>query len=64
LNRVAAASPSGNPRLSTDWITATSVGRRFEIGIDENDILSVRVDGDDSGEVGMDDVLRALEDKE
>ena len=45
-------------------ITARSSGRRVEIGIDENDILSVRVDRDELGEVGMDDVLRALEDNE
>jgi hypothetical protein len=45
-------------------ITATSVGRRVEIGIDENDTLSVRVHRDESGEVGMDAVLRALEDNE
>jgi hypothetical protein len=45
-------------------ITATSVGGRVEIGIDENDILSVRVERDESGEVGMDAVLRALEDQE
>jgi hypothetical protein len=43
-------------------ITATSVGRRVEIGIDENDFLSVRADRDESGEVGLDDLLRALED--
>jgi hypothetical protein len=45
-------------------ITANSVGRRVEIGIDENDVLSVRVHRDESGEVGMDAVLRALEDNE
>jgi hypothetical protein len=45
-------------------ITATSGGRWVEIGIDENDFLSVRVDRDESGEAGMDAMLRALEDSE
>jgi hypothetical protein len=54
----------GKPAPLDRLITATSVGRRVEIGIDENDILSVRVHRDESGEVGMDAVLRALEDNE
>jgi hypothetical protein len=45
-------------------ITARSSGRRVEIGIDENDVLSVCVFRDESGEVGMDAMLRALEDTE
>jgi len=46
-------------------ITARSGGRRIEIGVDENDVVSVCVfRGDDSTELGMDDVLRALEEDE
>ena len=46
-------------------ITARSGGKRVEIGIDENDVVSVRVfRGDESIEPGMDDVLRALEENE
>jgi hypothetical protein len=53
-----------NPAPLDRLITARSSGRRVEIGVDENDFLSVRVDRDESGEVGMDAVLRALEDPE
>lgn len=44
-------------------ITATLVGKRVEISVDENDIVSVYVfRGDESVEIGMDAVLRAIED--
>jgi hypothetical protein len=43
-------------------ITATLVGKRVEISVDENDIVSVYVfRGDESVEIGMDAVLRAIE---
>ncbi len=46
-------------------ITARSGGKRVEIGIDENDVVSVYVfRGDESIEPGMDDVLRSLEEDE
>ncbi len=46
-------------------ITATLVGKRVEIGVDENDIVNVCVfHGDESVEVGMDAVLKALEEDE
>jgi hypothetical protein len=54
----------GKPAPLDRLIRATSFGRSVEIGIDENDILSVRVQRDESGEVGMDAMLRALEDNE
>ncbi len=46
-------------------ITARSGGKRVEVGIDENDVVSVSVfRGDELIEPGMDDMLRALEDNE
>lgn len=46
-------------------ITAKLVGKRVEIGVDENDIVDVCVfRGDESVEVGMDAVLKALEEDE
>jgi hypothetical protein len=43
-------------------ITARSEGKTVEIGVDENDVVSVCVfRGEESIELGMDDVLRALE---
>jgi hypothetical protein len=52
----------GKPAPLDRLIAVTSVGRRVEIGIDENDVVSVRVHGDESAEVGIDAMLRALED--
>jgi hypothetical protein len=46
-------------------ITAVLVGKRVEIGIDENEIVNVCVfRGDESVELGMDAVLIALEEDE
>jgi hypothetical protein len=54
----------GKPAPLDRLISATLVGRRIEIDIDENDIVSVCVRRNESAEVGMDAVLRALEDQE
>ena len=46
-------------------ITATLVGKRVEITVDDRDMVDVSVfRGDESVEVGMDAVLKALEDDE
>jgi len=46
-------------------ITAVQVGKRVEIGVDENEIVNVCVfSGDESVEVGMDAVLKAIEEHE
>jgi len=43
-------------------ITATLIGKRVEITVDEKDMVDVAVfRGDESVEVGMDAVLKALE---
>ncbi len=43
-------------------ITTTLVGKRVEIAVDENDMVDVAVfRGDESVEVGMDTVRKALE---
>jgi len=45
--------------------TAVLVGKRVEISVDENDIVDVCVfRGDEAVEVGMDAVLKALEEDE
>lgn len=44
-------------------ITATLVGKRVEVTVDEDDMVDVSVfRGDESVEVGMDAVRKALED--
>jgi hypothetical protein len=46
-------------------ITASLVGKRVEIGIDENDIVNVCVfRGDERVEIGMDAMLKAIEEDE
>ena len=46
-------------------LTAVRVGKRVEISVDENDIVNVCVfRGDESVEVGMDAVFKALEEDE
>jgi hypothetical protein len=46
-------------------LTAVLIGKRVEIGVDQNDIVNVCVfRGDESLEVGMDAVLKALEEDE
>jgi hypothetical protein len=46
-------------------ITAKLVGKRIEIGVDENDIIDVCVfRGDEAVEIGMDAVLKAIEEDE
>jgi hypothetical protein len=46
-------------------LTATMVGKRVEISVDEDDLIDVSVfRGDESVEVGMDAVLKALEEDE
>ncbi len=43
-------------------LTATLVGKRIEIGVDENDIINVCVfRGSEDVDLGMDAVLKALE---
>jgi len=43
-------------------LTATVVGKRVEISVDEDDMVDVSVfHGDESVEVGMDAVLKAIE---
>jgi hypothetical protein len=44
-------------------LMATLVGKRVEITVDEDDIINVSISrGDESVEVGMDAVLKAIED--
>jgi hypothetical protein len=46
-------------------LTAVLVGKRVEIGVDENDIVNVCVfRGDEAVDVGMDAVLKAIEEDE
>jgi hypothetical protein len=43
-------------------LTATLVGKRVEIGVDENDIINVCVfRGSEDVDVGMDAILKAIE---
>lgn len=54
-----------NPAPLDRLITARSGGKTIEIGVDENDVVSVHVfRGDEATEPGMDAMLRALEEDE
>jgi hypothetical protein len=46
-------------------LTATLVGKRVEISVDEDDMIDVSIfRGDESVEVGMDAVIKAIEEDE